>query len=111
MGKSSLGEFEQIVLLIILQLGDGAFALAVLRELDRRTGRRVSRGSLYKTFDRLEQKGYLQWSVEEGPPERGGIPRRRFKVTNRGITVLRNSRNTLLGLWQGLEGVLGKWIS
>jgi DNA-binding PadR family transcriptional regulator len=102
------GEFEQMVLLATLQLGDGAFALDILRELDARAGRRVSRGSLYKTLERLESKGLLCWVEEDGTPRRGGHPRRRFDVTPRGIAVLRDSREALMRLWEGLDGVLGE---
>ena len=101
-----LGEFEQMVLLAILQLKDEAFALSVLGELDRRVGRSVSRGSLYKTLERLETKGYLEWAAEEGPPERGGHPRRLFTVTAQGAAALRDSREAFRKLWEGLDEVV-----
>jgi DNA-binding PadR family transcriptional regulator len=102
------GEFEQMVLLAILQLEDEGFALAILRELDRRAGRRVSRGALYKTLERLEEKGLVEWEVEDATPDRGGHPRRRFSVTHEGVAALQTSRDALFRLWHGLEGVLGK---
>ena len=108
MTKSAFpGEFEQMVLLAILQLGEDAFALPVLRELDRRAGRRVSRGALYKTLERLEGKQFIEWEVEEPTPGRGGHPRRRFRVTAHGITALQHSRDALFRLWQGLDNVFG----
>ena len=102
------GEFEQMVLLSILQLEGDAFALSVLRELDKQAGRRVSRGALYKTLERLELKSFVEWEVEEATPGRGGHPRRLFRVTREGILALQASRNALYRLWQGLDGVLGK---
>jgi PadR family transcriptional regulator PadR len=102
------GEFEQMVLLAILQLEGEAYALSVLRELDESAGRRVSRGALYKTLERLEEKDFVEWEVEETTPCRGGHPRRRFQVTPEGVSALQTSRNALHKLWQGLEGVLGK---
>ena len=107
MAPPFLGEFEQMVLLAVLQLEDGAFALSVLDELDRRAGRSVSRGTLYKTLERLKEKGYLEWALEEGPPERGGHPRRRFSVTGHGIAALQESREVFLKMWNGLEGLAG----
>lgn len=80
-----LGEFEQMTLLAILQAGEEAFALAVLRELDRRARRRVDRGALYTTLDRMEAKGFVEWTVEEGTPARGGRRRRLFRVTRDGV--------------------------
>ncbi len=105
MGRDYPSEFEQMVLLAILRLGSGAFALAIIRELDCEAGRAVSRGALYKTLERMEGKGYVDWSTEATTPDRGGHPRRRFTVTPVGVEVLRSSREALLRLWDGLEGV------
>jgi len=100
---SYIGEFEQMVLLAILQGDDGAYAIDVRGELERCAHRAVSRGALYRTFDRLRLKGYLEWDVEETEPEgkRGGYPMRRFRVTGPGIEALRVSRSALLKLWDG----------
>ncbi len=100
------GEFEQMVLLAILQLEGDAFALSILRELDRRVGRRVSRGTLYKTLERLVDKDLLDWDVEATTPDRGGHPRRRFQVTKRGVEAVQVSREALFRLWDGLDAVL-----
>jgi len=106
-----LGEFEQLVLLALLQVTeelDGDAPVQDLRErLDGLAGRSVSRGALYRTLDRLEEKSWVAWNVdEEDIPERGGHPRRRFRVTPEGIAILKASRRTLLGLWSGLEEAL-----
>jgi DNA-binding PadR family transcriptional regulator len=107
-----LGEFEQLLLLALLQvteeLGEDAPVQSLRERLERLAGRGVSRGALYRTLDRLEEKAWVVWSIdEEDIPERGGHPRRCFGVTPDGIAVLRASRETLLGLWSGLEEVLG----
>ena len=108
MPTPSLGEFEQLVLLAILQLEDEGFALAILSELDRRAGRRVSRGALYKTLERLEDKKLVEWQVEEATPGRGGHPRRRFTVTRDGVAALQRARDALFRFWRGLERILGE---
>lgn len=106
-----LGEFEQLVLLALLEVsrGEGHAPVLRLRErLDELAGRSVSRGALYRTLDRLEDKGWVAWSMdEEDVPERGGHPRRRFRVTEEGIEVLRASRDTLRDLWSRVAEVLG----
>jgi DNA-binding PadR family transcriptional regulator len=89
-----LGEFEQFVLLAILQvareLRDDVPVHALRERLQALAGRGVSRGALYRTLDRLEEKGRVVWDVDaEDVPERGGHPRRRFQVTPDGIAVLR----------------------
>ena len=103
-----IGEFEQLVLLSLLQLGDKGHALALRDKLSNIANRNISRGALYRTLDRLEEKGMVTWELEETDiPERGGKPRRRFTVTRPGISALRESRETLLQLWDGLAEVLG----
>ncbi len=101
-----IGEFEQLVLLTLLQLEDNAYALPLREGLNEVAGRKVSRGALYRTLDRLEQKGFIGWELEDDTPVRGGHPRRRFTVTRQGITALRDSREALMELWDGLEQVL-----
>jgi PadR family transcriptional regulator PadR len=105
-GQSFLGEFEHMVLLAILQAGTTAYALRVLDELDARAGRRTDRGALYKTLDRLEAKGYLDWAVEPGTPTRGGHRRRVFSVRPEGLEALRVSREALDKLSEGLGSLL-----
>ncbi len=104
--KSFLGEFEQMVLLAILQSGDHAFALEVRRELEARAGRSVSRGAFYTTLDRLEGKGLLRWDEETPPDGRTSQQLRRYRVTEEGLEGLRTSREAFLALWSGLDGVL-----
>ena len=97
-----LGEFEQMVLLAILQRGDAAFALEVRREIEESADRRVSRGAFYTTLDRLERKGMVEWTEEEPTARRSG-PLRRFRVTPQGMDALRASRRALETLWSGLD--------
>ena len=103
--KASLGEFEQLLLLAVLRLRDEAFGSRIGTELEEKAGRRVSRGALYATLDRLEQKAYLRWETETSTPARGGIPRRRFIVTPTGIEALRASLEAILRLSRGLEAL------
>ena len=103
-----VGEFEQLVLLSLLRLGDEGYALKLRAELSTIANRNISRGALYRTLDRLEEKGMVEWELEETDiPKRGGKPRRRFAVSKTGIAALRESRDTLLRLWSGLAEVLG----
>lgn len=102
----SLGEFEHLVLLATLRHNDGVFGSDIGRELEERAERRVSRGALYATLARLEQKGFVSWSIEEGGPDRGGHPRRRFVVTRAGRQVLREYRRAVQKLVVGIEELL-----
>jgi len=104
--KSFLGEFEQMVLLAILQRRDMAFALEVRREIESSTGRSVSRGAFYTTLDRLEKKGLVHWTEEAPPDSRRSGPLRRFSVTSAGLEALRDSRHAVETLSRGLHEVL-----
>src|SRR5215208_6089465 len=101
-----LGEFEQQVLLVIVRLGAEAFAPDVRRELEVRAGRRVSRGALYTTFDRLEHKGLIRWKTVPGSEARHRLPRRVYSVTAAVVSVLRPAGDVVLKLWDGRDCLL-----
>lgn len=102
----ALGEFEQVVLLAILRLGENAYAVAVRDEILQCTGRDVSRGSVYITLDRLETKGFLRSRLADPTPERGGRAKRYYELRPRAVDALKESRRALVALWRGLERVL-----
>jgi PadR family transcriptional regulator, regulatory protein PadR len=105
-----LGEFELLVLLAVLRLSHddagAASGAAIARELEVEAQRRVSRGALYTTLDRLEGKGLLRWKVALGGLERNTLPRRAYAVTARGLDAVRSSQRTLQRMWQGLDRLL-----
>jgi DNA-binding PadR family transcriptional regulator len=103
-----LGSFEQMVLLAILQVGESAYAPLVLEKLQEGLGRKVSRGSVYVTLDRLERKGLLRSTAGRPEKERGGRPKRYLAVTDTGIAELKKTRASLLTFWAGLDEVLEK---
>lgn len=105
--SAGLGDFEQLVLLAILRLGDGAHAPAIRTAIEVAADRQVTRGALYATLDRLETKGLLRWKPEPGGRARGGIPRRRFELTAPGLAAVRRSWEAVSALARGLEGRLG----
>jgi PadR family transcriptional regulator, regulatory protein PadR len=106
-----LGEFEHLLLLAVLRRGAEAYAADIARELDRRAGRSVSRGALYTSLDRLEDKGLVRWKLTGGSELRDGLPRRLYTVTPAGLAALRTSRGVLQRMWRGLEGVLKEHTS
>jgi PadR family transcriptional regulator PadR len=103
----TIGEFEHLVLLAILQLGQEAHAAGVRERVEQDADRRVTRGALYATLDRLTSKDFLAWELEDPTAARGGIPRRRFRVTASGVEVLRRTHAAVRKLSRGLESVLG----
>ncbi len=101
--REALGEFEQMVLLAAVHLGDDVYGVPIADEIERRTGREVSPAAVYVTLRRLEQKGLLSSSMSAPTPERGGKARRCVKVTAAGLDSLRLSRQVLDRMWKGLD--------
>lgn len=86
--KSYLGEFEEIVLLAILHLGDNAYGMTIRQTVEEASKRTISIGAIYTTLERLEQKGFVSSRQGEATPERGGRAKKYFKVEGAGIQVL-----------------------
>jgi PadR family transcriptional regulator PadR len=99
----SLGEFEQVVLLAILRLGEDAHSVTVRQEIRATTGRNPSPGALYTTVDRLEDKGFLSSRFGDPTPRRGGRARRFFTVTASGIAAVVRSQRGYQRLLEGLH--------
>ncbi len=106
--SAGLGEFEHLVLLAVVRLKPRATAAAVRSELISTAGRRVSRGALYATLERLERKGYLTWDTEPAGPARGGVPRRCFRLTVTGLGALQRVRAAMAAMSSGIERLIGE---
>ena len=101
--REALGEFEQLVLLAILQLEGDVYGVPIVDEIERRTGREVSAAAVYVTLRRLEEKGLLASWMSAPTAERGGKARRCVKVTRQGVDSLREARHVLDRMWKGLD--------
>lgn len=98
-----LGEFEHLVLLAILQLGDDAYGVRIRELIEERASRRVSFGAVYSTLRRMERKGYVKSSMGEPEPVSGGRARKYFAVTAGGRALVIQARRRLESMSQGLE--------
>ncbi len=103
MGGDNLGDFEQLVLLAALRLDDAAYTVAVIEEIRRHTSREPTHAAVYVALRRLEKKGLVTSELGPATAERGGRPKRFFRVAPAAVTLLRRSRDELLALWSGLE--------
>jgi PadR family transcriptional regulator PadR len=101
--ERSLGEFEQIVLLAVLRLGDQAYGVTILAEIAVRTGRNPSPGALYTTLHRMEDKGLVTFRDGSPTPERGGRAKRFVAVTREGRTALASAQSAYRSLLDGLD--------
>ena len=102
MARTDLGDMEHLVLLAILRLGPDAYGIPILDEVSARSGREVSRATVYVALKRLEQKGLVSSRLGDSTPERGGRAKRYFRVTAAGLGRLRRTRSTLLDFWAAI---------
>ena len=107
MSNRNLGEFEQMVLLAILQLGEDVYGVPIVEEIERRTDRSVARAAVYVTLRRLEKKGLVESWMGEPSEERGGKARRLVRVRPEGQRLLQGSRRAMEAMWQGLDPTHG----
>jgi len=98
-----LGEFEQLVLLAVARLDDGAYGMSIRREIEKRSGRHVAIGAVYATLERLLDKGFVRAQKGDTSPERDGRARKFFALTAGGADVLEESRALQERMWAGLE--------
>lgn len=108
MPRHGLGEFEQMVLLALMRLGEQAYGASIRAEILARTGRSITPGAIYPTLDRLEQRGLVTSHWSEPTHERGGRSRRHFALTRAGTAELRRAWQQTASLAQGLEAFLSK---
>jgi PadR family transcriptional regulator, regulatory protein PadR len=98
-----LGEFEHIVLLTVLRLGEGAYGGAIRSEIHRLTARDAAIGAVHATLERLERKGLLTSWIGEPTAERGGKAKRHFRIEAAGTAALKEARTTMDRLHAGLS--------
>ena len=103
-----LREFELLVLLAVLSLGDEAYPLAIGEEIERRTNRRASRGAVLITLERLEDKGLVTSSYGDPTPVRGGRAKRFFRAKPSAVEAVKQSLERIDTMATGLEALLGR---
>ena len=105
--EPTLGEFEQVVLLAILRLGENAYGVTIGAEITACTGREPAPGALYTTLDRLQSKGLLSSRFGDPTPQRGGRAKRYFTLSPQGLAAITRAQQSYRRLLEGchLPGV------
>jgi PadR family transcriptional regulator PadR len=101
-GQPTLSNFELMVMLAIIRIGDDAYGVSISDEIEDTTGTEVLLGSVYDALARLEDKGLIESRLGDATPERGGRAKRHFRPTSKGLRVVRDTRRALVKLWKGL---------
>jgi DNA-binding PadR family transcriptional regulator len=102
MPRHLLTDFELMILLATLRLGDQAYGVQIAREIERTGGRNVLLGAAYAALDRLETNGYVASTLGDPTPARGGRAKRFFRVTPRGVKAVKDTQRALIALWRGI---------
>ena len=104
----TLSNFELMVMLAIIRIGDDAYGVSISNEIRETTGSDVLLGSVYDALTRLEVKGLITSALGEATPERGGRAKRHFRTTSRGLRLVRDTQQSLVKLWKGLPQLKGE---
>lgn len=107
MKQRDIGNFELMVMLALIRLGENAYGVPISQEIEKRGGREVAVGSVYAALERLEGKGLVTSELGEATAERGGRAKRYFHVTAKGLKEVRETQRALMKLWQGLPELEG----
>src|SRR4249919_1275333 len=101
--EPSLGEFEQLILLALVRLGERGYGVTIHNEIVRRAGRDVTIASVYKTLERLELKGFAVSALGEPTAERGGRRKKHFRIQPAGRRALTHALASLRRMTDGLS--------
>lgn len=102
MPRQLLTDFELMLVLAILRIGDEAYGVEIAREIEATCGRRVVLAAAYAALDRLESQQLVASRLGTPTPERGGRAKRFFAVTPRGVRAAQDTQKAFVALWQGL---------
>lgn len=102
MSQKTLGEFEEIVILIVAILDGDAYSVSIITEIDERLNRNVSLGAIQTVLKRLENKGLLKSEFGDATNERGGKRKRLYEVTAEGQKILDLTRIQRNSLWEAI---------
>lgn len=97
-----LGEFEFVVLVAVLRLGDDAYGITIRREITACTDREPAPGAVYTTLDRLQDKGLVSSRYRDATEARGGRPKRFFQLSSKGLLTVTETQRTLARLFDGV---------
>jgi len=105
--SNPLSNFELMVMLALVRLGDEAYGVPIAEEIEAHSRRDVAVGSVYAALERLQSRGFVTSRVGEATAERGGRAKRYFKITGKGLKVVQKTHQTLMSLWNGLPKLQG----
>ncbi len=106
MQRVQIGEFEELVLLIVAILQGEAYGVNVMDEIEKQTGRKVNISAVHTALDRLDKKGFLRSYTGGATTERGGRRKRYFRVTNLGVQAIEINRRVRNQLYDQIPAIV-----
>ena len=100
-----LGELEELILLTVGALVEKAYGVAVMDEIEQRTGRQLNISAVHSVLKRLENKGFVTSEMGGATNERGGRRKRLFKLTLQGKRALDESMKVRNNLYQQIPAI------
>jgi DNA-binding PadR family transcriptional regulator len=110
MPRELLTDFELMILLAALRVGDEAYGVPIAREIEDTGGRQVALAAVYAALDRLERNGFVTSTMGEATPERGGRAKRLFDVTPQGLRAIKQTQRALVALWTDVPQLKGRRV-
>ena len=107
MPRDYLTDFELMLLLAVLRVGEEAYGVPIGREIEASGERTVMLGAVYAGLDRLEANGLVSSNIGSPTPERGGRAKKYFRVTPSGLKAVRQAKRAFTRLWSGVPGLEG----
>lgn len=102
MKRTFLGEFEEVVLLVVAACAEEPYGVIVWEQLQQQTGRSITISAVHATLYRLEEKGFLSSQMGGATAERGGRRKRFFTLTSAGSKALLDIQEMRSRLWQAI---------
>lgn len=102
MSQKTLGEFEEIVVMIVAILNGDAYSVGIIGEIEKRLNREVSLGAIQTVLKRLEKKGLLKSEFGSATNERGGKRKRLYEITAEGQEIIDQTRAQRNSLWEAM---------
>jgi DNA-binding PadR family transcriptional regulator len=110
MARALLTDFELMILLATLRVGDEAYGVPIAREIESTAGRPVALAAVYAALDRLERTGFVTSRLGDATAERGGRAKRLFDVTPHGLRAIKATQRALVALWTDVPQLKGRRV-
>lgn len=99
MKRTYIGEFEEIVLLMVAVLDGHAYGVNITLGINTQANRDVRLNQVHASLQRLEQKGMIASRMGDPTHERGGRRKRLFHITSFGQQTLHDIQSVRTHFW------------